>query len=188
MPRKSGTHDATAVARCLSGDQAAFGELVKRYQGLAVAVAFSICHERSLAEDVAQDAFVMAYRKLKQLARHESFCAWLVNIVRNAALRSAHNVARREEVHKLASADTRPHTEDPAAALDVAELLARVDDESQRVLNLKYLHGMTCSEIASTLGVPIGTVTSKISRALATLRAAVSREQRRWPIARDSRS
>ena len=112
MPRKSGTHDATAVARCLSGDQAAFGELVKRYQGLAVAVAFSICHERSLAEDVAQDAFVMAYRKLKQLARHESFCAWLVNIVRNAALRSAHNVARREEVHKLASADTRPHTED----------------------------------------------------------------------------
>jgi len=179
MAAKSSVDDATAVARCLQGDRNAFGVLVERYQALAVSVAFSICRERALAEDVAQDAFVRAFRKLTQLTRPESFCAWLMNIVKNGALRTAHNVSRRDEVHKEASAGRGPHVENPTAAMEFAELLARVDEEAQQVLTFKYLHGMTCAEIGSELGVPVGTVTSKISRTLATLRGIARRETQR---------
>ena len=159
MTGRMATDDATVIARCLEGDREAFGALVTRYRALAVAGAFSICRERALAEDVAQEAFIRAYKHLQQLQRPASFCAWLMNIVKNVALRAARNVSRRDEVHKLASANLGPHTENPTAAMEFTELLARVDEGSQHVLNLKYLRGMTCVEIADTLGVPLGTVT-----------------------------
>ena len=114
--------------------------LVERYQALAVAVAFSICRERTLAEDVAQDAFVRAFRYLKQLARPESFCAWFLNIVRNAALRAAHNTSRRSEIHKLAAGNHESHTENPTASMEFTELLARVEPKGPRAAGLaKYL-------------------------------------------------
>ncbi|MFW6107931.1 MAG: RNA polymerase sigma factor [bacterium] len=171
--------DANAVARCRQGDREAFGVLVRRYQALAVSVAFSICRERSLAEDVAQDAFVRAYRQLDQLSRPRAFCAWLMHIVRNRALRVTHNVARRREVHEEATADQEPHTENPTVSMEVAELLERLDDQARQILTHKYVHGMTCKEIANRLDVPIGTVTSKISRSLRRLRSSVRRERRR---------
>jgi RNA polymerase sigma-70 factor, ECF subfamily len=179
MPKTTAAEDAKAVRRCLKGDRSAFDALVTRYRGLAVGVAFSICRRRALAEDVAQDAFIRAYRKLKQLSRHESFCAWLMNIVRNAALRATHNVIRRGEVHRDATVDRGPHVENPTLSLELAEILAKVDAEAQQVLVLKYLHGMTCAEIAGELAVPVGTITSKISRSLGTLRDAAKRETRR---------
>jgi len=179
MASETAKEDASAVVRCLKGDLGAFDLLVNRYRSLAVAVAFSVCRERALAEDVAQEAFIRAYRHLGQLSRPESFCAWLVNIVKNAALRAAHNVVRREEVHRSARSDRGPHVENPTAAMEFAELLGHVDEDSQHVLTLKYLHGMTCAEIAETLDAPIGTITSRISRALGVLREAGRREARR---------
>ena len=177
MAKPPQVDDATAVARSLKGDPVAFGTLVARYQALAISVAFSICRDRALAEDVAQDGFVLAFRKLTQLADPERFCPWLMHIVKNAALRASQSAARRREVHQAATEDKGPHTENPTAALEFAELVSNVDDESQQILTFKYLHGMTCAEIADRLDVPIGTVTSKISRALSSLREAVRRER-----------
>jgi RNA polymerase sigma-70 factor (ECF subfamily) len=179
MAKTDAARDAEDVARCLAGDSDAYGSLVQRYQGLAVAIAWSVCQDRALAEDIAQDAFFQAYRKLRQLSRPESYCAWLMNIVRNAALRAAHNVVRRKEVHEEATQDQGPHIENPSAAMELAELLEVLDDGSRQVMTLKYLNGMTCKEIANHLGVPIGTITSKISRALDTLRKASGRDRKR---------
>ena len=178
MAKETAIEDAEAVARCLGGDRDAFDTLVRRYRALAVGVSFSTCRDRALAEDIAQEAFIRAYKCLNQLTRHESFCARLMNTVKNAALRAAQNAARREQVYKLASVDRGPHTENPTAAMEFAELLGRIDEGSQQVLTLKYLHGMTCAEIGSTLGVPTGTVTSKISRALGSLREVARRGNR----------
>jgi len=170
MAKQPAIQDAEAVARSLGGDRDAFNTLVRRYRALAVGVSFSICRDRALAEDVAQEAFIQAYKRLGQLARHASFCAWLMNIVKNAALRAAQNAARRDQIHRLASVDRGPHTENPTAAMEFAELLGRIDEDSQQVLTLRYVHGMSCAEVGSALGMPVGTVTSKISRALSTLR------------------
>jgi RNA polymerase sigma-70 factor (ECF subfamily) len=177
MATKEAEKDARAVARCLQGDRAAFGELVRRYQALAVGLAFSVTGDRASAEDVAQEAFVRAYRSLKQLTRRQSFCAWLMHIVKNAALRAAHNAARRREVHEAASVDQGPHTENPTASLELAEMIGQVDGASREVLVLKYVQGMTCAEVADRLDLPIGTVTSKISRALSVLRRRAAREE-----------
>lgn len=179
MAEKFGEEDARAIGRCLKGDREAFGVLVKRYRALSVAVAYSICRDRTLAEDVAQDAFVRAFERLGQLSRHESFCAWLLNIVRNVALRAAQNVVRREEVYGSATADRGPHEENPTAAMEFAELVGRLAEDEQETLMLKYVHGMTSGEIARWMGLPVGTVTSKVSRALARLRQAVRREKSR---------
>jgi RNA polymerase sigma-70 factor (ECF subfamily) len=178
MAKVDAARDAEDVARSLAGDDGSFGLLVQRYQALAIATAMSICRERAMAEDVAQDAFIRAYRKLGQLSRPASFCAWLMNIVRNRALRAVHNVSRRKEIHEDAVQDSGPHIENPAAAMELAELLATVDEGSQQVLTLKYLQGMTCAEISEQLGVPIGTITSKVCRALGSLREAARKDER----------
>jgi RNA polymerase sigma-70 factor, ECF subfamily len=173
--------DAKAVRRCLRGQRSGFDELVTRYRAIAVGVALSICREHSLAEDAAQEAFIMAFRKLKQLSRPESFCAWLMNIVRNAALRVMHNAVRHGEVLQKVTVDSPPEPTDDrhlTLSLEVADVLARVDDDARQMLTMKYLEGMTCAEIAAALEVPIGTVTSKMCRVMGALREEAEREER----------
>ncbi len=171
--------DAEAVARCIKGDPEAFSDLIRRHRALAVAVAFSICRDRALAEDIAQDAFIRAYSKMKQIRHGKSFGAWLARLVRNLALRAMQNASRLDKVHKLASERLGPRIENPTASLEVAELLARVDADARQVLTLKYVQGMTCAEISARLRMPLGTVTSKLSRALDVIRGRMHEEETR---------
>ncbi len=171
------SNDAEAVARCIKGDPQGFDELICRYRSFAVAVAFFVCRDRALAEDIAQDAFVRAYSRMRQIRRGESFSAWLAQTVKNLALRAMRNAARRDEVQKLAAEQFEPRIENPTASLEVAELLARVDADSRNVLMLKYLHGLKCAEIAARLRIPVGTVTSKISRALHAIRESIKEDE-----------
>jgi len=80
--------DAVLVSQSLTGDSSAYGCLVERYQNLACSIALSCCGDIKLSEDIAQEGFIQAWKKLSNLQEPEKFKSWLCRIVRHIALRS----------------------------------------------------------------------------------------------------
>ena len=123
------------------------------------------------AADVAQDAFVIAWRRLRQLRDPASFDGWLHRIVVNAA-RMALRARSRRTVHELeVSPGTASLPPPDVAALTAA--LDGLDPDARAILALHHLEGRSVDELAAILGVPAGTVKSRLYAARRALRAAL---------------
>jgi RNA polymerase sigma-70 factor (ECF subfamily) len=164
--------DAELVALAREGVQGAFGTLVQRYQGLAIARAFSLLSDRGEAEDAAQDAFLRAYRSLGQLRQPGSFGSWLLQTVANVARRASRKRAKRPG--PLSEAEPARGPEPHGEVLDA---VAALPEGYQQVVHLHYSQGHTCAEIGQMLGLKIGSVTSRLTRARQMLRKLLSDEQ-----------
>jgi RNA polymerase sigma-70 factor (ECF subfamily) len=164
-----------AVDRVLRGDVAAFAQIVERWQDPLVALAYRFCHDRSRAEDMAQEAFLRAFRALHQWRREAAFSTWLFAV--------ATNVYRAELRRRGAPLVSIDEIADPADTLDVA---AEHEDSDRRAalrralhalptkyrdaLVLFYFHDMDVERAAASLGVPSGTVKARLSRGRELLR------------------
>lgn len=165
--RSAPTEDLRLVERARRGDRDAAGALVARHLPRARVVAVGITGDRSLGDDVVQDAFVAALGALDQYdPSRGTFGAWMNRIVVNRAIsmvrRPHREVALGEDDH-LAD----PPEEDAAGFLAALQGLA---DEHRAVLVLRYGLDLTPPEIADTLGIALGTVHSRLARGLAALR------------------
>jgi|WetSurMetagenome_2_1015567.scaffolds.fasta_scaffold66716_2 RNA polymerase sigma-70 factor, ECF subfamily len=169
----TGETDRHYIDRCLAGHREDFCHLVVRYQKPLLAAVR--CRQRAgvdAAEDVAQEAFVRAYERLASLEKPESFFSWLIGIAYRILLeRAGRAKTERAALARLAretpttiGADVRD--DDPA--LDAA--LASLPDPYREVVLLRFYGDCSCSEIATRLQIPIGTVTKRLSRAYETLR------------------
>jgi RNA polymerase sigma-70 factor (ECF subfamily) len=169
--------DDAAVARLRAGDASALEELYDRYGRLAYSLAYRITGEAQLAEECAQDTFLQLWRRASDFdVRRGSLPTWLFAIARNRAIELVRRRARTPEP----AAEVDPGV-DPAA--DPAEVVAAAD-ESQRlaaamaglpaeqleVLQLAYFDGLSQTEIAERVGVPLGTVKGRVRLALERLR------------------
>ena len=168
--------EAELVERARDGDVAAYEELVRRYQALAVRAAYVVAG-RAEAEDAVQEAFVKAYRALPRFRAGSPFRPWLLRIVTNEARNRVRSRRRREALALRSSAvsgDAAPSPE--AAALEVEErreLLESVDrlpEGDREIISYRYVLGLSEAETAAALGVPHGTVKSRLSRAMTRLR------------------
>lgn len=163
--------DRELVDATLNGDCEAFGQLVERYERGVRAVIVRIVGDTHAAQDVAQEAFVKAYRNLTHLRRAGAFGPWLYRIARRAALSWLQQ--------RPATPTTIVHNEIPAPSdngrLDEAseQLLHAVMSlpmQERRVVLLRYFEGHAVRDIAEILDRPVGTVTKQLSRAHARLR------------------
>ncbi len=156
-----------------AGDDSAFGELVRRRQGSIRALSRRLAGDAALGDDLAQEAFVQAWRTLRQLREPSAFGGWLRQIAVHAWLQHV----RRSRVpldfvegHALDVGTT----DDAAAALadriDLEHALARLRAPERLCIVLAYTEGMSHSEIAAAAGLPLGTVKSHLARATARLR------------------
>lgn len=171
--------DDDLVERAKQGDGDAYGELVIRYQGIALRTAMLITGSHAEAEEVAQDAFVKAFRALARFRPGASFRPWLLRIVANEAINRRKATGRRPTV-ELTPAFDRPGPDDaasPEAAALASEQrtfvlrgLQRLREEDRLVISYRYLLDLSEAEMAEALGVARGTVKSRLSRALARLR------------------
>jgi RNA polymerase sigma factor (sigma-70 family) len=155
-----------------------YDQLVREHQVMAFRTAYVITGSAADAEEVAQDAFVKAYRARGRFRTGAPFRPWLLAIVANEARNRRRSLARRArfELHlaeERPSADAAPS---PEAALLVreerAQLLGAIDrlsDEHRQVVACRYLLGLSEQETASVLDCRPGTVKSRLSRALARL-------------------
>ena len=163
------------------GDRAAFDALVQSYQELAFRAAYLIVRDEDDAADVAQDAFVRAYRSLNAFDTRRRFRPWLLRIVTNVALNSARSSGRRDAAtERLARDAGTGNDQRPDAAAEAAEqservwaAIANLPDDDQRLIYLRYFLGTSEAEAAELIGRPVGTVKSRLHRALKRLRRVI---------------
>ena len=176
--------DGTLVDLARAGSDAAFEILVGRYRAPVVRLAYRLTHDADEANDIAQDSFMRAYRRIGDFHPDRPFARWLFVIARNASLDA---IRRRRRAVALASTATSvdaPLTvsgpedvvlrNDEAARVHVA--LDALPPKYRDVLHLYYLGGLRYREIALALEIPIGTVKTYISRAKRRLREELELE------------
>ncbi len=167
--------DGVLVAAAREGSADAFGALVDRYRAPVVRLAYRLTRDPDEAKDIAQDAFLRAYRRLGEFRPDRPFSRWLFVIARNASLDA---IRRRRRAAVLAAKDEAPPLEfgpeelavrnDEALRVHVA--LGSLPPKYRDVLELYYIGDLRYREIALELGIPIGTVKTYISRAKRRLR------------------
>jgi RNA polymerase sigma-70 factor (ECF subfamily) len=164
------------VRAAQQGNMAAFAELVRRYQGMAIAYAYALLRDLQLAQDAAQEAFVAAYFAIHQLDDPPAFPGWLRTVVRTQCSRMTRR--RRVEAVSLQGVDELPadadapeqHAERADARAHVLRAVAELPRVHREVLTLYYLREYSQREIAAFLGVPVTTVNARLHAARAALR------------------
>ena len=174
--------DSELFTRAQRGDTAAYEEIVQRYQQVAFRTAYVITGSAADAEDAAQEGFVKAYRALDRFRPGAEPRPWLLRIVANEARNRVRSSQRRHGLELRVAGGFRPGDAAPSpeaaavASEDRSRLLGFVNalsDEDRQVIASRYFLELSGEETAAALGIPEGTVKSRLSRALARLRAQI---------------
>ena len=168
-----------------SGDQRAFAALVEANQAMVYSLAYRMTGNSEDAADLAQEAFLNAWRGLARFQGQASFSTWLYRLTSNACIDFLRREKRRSTLSLTLEADEEESRQtevsderwSPEALLDrqeslqaVRRALTQLSDEHREVLLLRELEGLSYREIAQALGLEEGTVKSRIARARLALR------------------
>ena len=192
-PELAARTDQEIVALARSGEEAAYRELVRRYERPLFSLLYRMVRDRELAEDLAQETFVKALNAIDSYRPEFKFSSWIFKIANNAAI----DHLRRRELDTL-SLEGSPHAETPEAieatalqigdrqespldAVEARELggqieraIAQLRPEYRSCILLRHVEGRAYEEIAEILGLPLGTVKTYIHRARNELRQALA--------------
>jgi len=171
----SASDDQADVGRVLSGDVSAFEGIVRRWQGPLINLAYRFCHDRGRAEEMAQEAFLRAYRALSQWRNDAVFSTWLfalaTNLYRSEIRRipaptvSLDDIAEPRD-HHASDGGLEHRDQDRAVRRAVLALPAKY----REALILFYFHDMDVTSAAQSLGLPEGTVKARLFRGREILR------------------
>lgn len=156
--------DADLVRRARRGDQAACRELVDRHAPYLYRLAFSLVGSAADAEDVVQETFSGAFRQLGTFAERSTVKTWLIQILVRQAAR-CHRSRRRHETVSLEPLSEGREGEPADVRMDVLAALDALAPMHREVVVLREMEGMSYEEIARALGIPRGTVESRLFRA-----------------------
>jgi RNA polymerase sigma-70 factor, ECF subfamily len=171
--------DSELITRAQRGDSAAYEEIVQRYQQIAFRTAYVVTGSAADAEDAAQEGFVKAFRALGRFRVGADLRPWLLRIVANEAHNRVRSSGRRHNLELRLAEGYRPgDAAPPPEAVAVAgeerrRLLAAVNamaDDDRQVIASRYFLELSSEETAAALGIPEGTVKSRLSRALGRLK------------------
>lgn len=173
-------NEADLIRKAQRGNLFAFEEIVKRYQRRVYAVAIRIVRRHDVADDVAQEAFIRAYQALLSFDPLRPFGPWICRIAANLAVNHVRSPIAREQELPEGHAETPAADDSPLTSLLEQEgrvvlerALAGLPTEQRAVFVLRVTEELSYREIADTLGISIGTVMSRLSRAREKLRASL---------------
>lgn len=157
-------NDDELAARAATGDAAAFGQLVRRHQSVMRGFVLRLTRgNAALTDDLAQDTFVEAWRKLAQFRREGSFRGWLMRIAYRRYLMEA----RRRRLESLDGIPDAPEPNDglePGMRFDLERCMAKLSVGERAALTLCYAIGHSNDEAAEILEMPVGTLKSHVLR------------------------
>jgi RNA polymerase sigma-70 factor (ECF subfamily) len=166
-------NDKFYIERCLDGYPDDFRYIVRRYQGILMAHLAGRLGSRDKAEEAAQESFVRAYFNMNKLRNPDSFFSWLLGIADRVAKehRRKEMLHQQREVIRSFSAEAASPELSQDYGLEAA--IAELPESYRRVVLLRYYGGLSCSQVAEQLDLPLGTVTKTLSRAYAMLRESL---------------
>ncbi len=173
--------DRTLIEAARSGNEEAFASIARGSADRLFAVAHRILRDVGLAEDAVQQTLVTAWRQLPELREVDRFDAWIHRILVHACYAEARRARRWSANVRMLSVDG-PATPDTTLGVATRDALdrgfRRLPPEQRAVFVLHHYLGWPLAEIAETLGVPLGTVKSRIHYATSSLRAALEADAR----------
>ena len=188
-----GVREATLVQRCAARDEDACSELVAEHQRMVVQLAVNLLGDREEALDLSQEVFLRVFRTIHRFRGHSSLRTWIYRIAVNQA-RNRHRFWRRRhrndqvplEVHVAAHGEFKSTIgEEPDRLLEQKQLgerlqqaLDRLPFDQRTAIVLREIDGLSYDDIAFSLGVAIGTVKSRLTRARQALRNDLRTERR----------
>jgi RNA polymerase sigma-70 factor, ECF subfamily len=163
------------IRGALAGSEEDLEQLFHRFWPRAYRIAFLIAHDHAAAEDIAQEAFVQAVRRLDRFDRRRRFSPWLGAIVANRAIDwTRSRAARRESDHELPEPVAPADAPSGRYSEEVMAALATLSPEHRAVVVLRFVLEYTPGEIARALDLPRGTVNSRLRRGLDALKASLA--------------
>jgi RNA polymerase sigma-70 factor (ECF subfamily) len=156
--------DIDAIQRCRQGDAEAFRHLVYRYQRRALAHARALTGNHGDAADAAQEAFLDAFRHLGRFDETREFYPWFYVLLRNRCFKQRARFPDRAGAHELVNT-AAPDAGSPEDLHDLRTALDRLAAADRELIVLKHLDGWTYDELAERLGIPRGTVMSRLFHA-----------------------
>lgn len=175
------------VIRAQRGDRQAFSDLTAGRTHRLFAAASLILRDDDRAADAVQDALLRAWMDLRGLRDPERFDAWLHRLLIRSCYRAAKRHRRREILEIKVAASAEPVTQDSQRALADRDQLERgfrqLSPDHRAAIVVHHYLGLTLSESAEVLGIPLGTMQSRLSRATQVLRAALEADARTVPMA-----
>ena len=166
------------VNRAARGDVEAFGGLYRENVGRVYLLCLRMCGDPSLAEELAQEAFVRAWQKLGSFRGASAFSTWLHRVTVNVVLGNRRSTARREArvkpVGDNLSIDLTASEPSPGQALDLERSIAALPDGARTVFVLHDVEGYRHKEIARITGLAVGTSKAQLHRARKLLRKALT--------------
>jgi RNA polymerase sigma-70 factor (ECF subfamily) len=169
------------VERARAGDEEAFASLARAAGDRLLAIAYRILRDLGLAEDAVQQTLVLAWRELPSLRDVDRFDAWLRRLLVNACYREAKRGRHWAANVRLLPTDQPARGDDYSAVLERDAMergFRRIPLEQRSVFVFHHYLGLTLAEVATELGVPLGTVKSRLHYATNTLRAALEADLR----------
>jgi RNA polymerase sigma-70 factor, ECF subfamily len=178
---RPGPDDGELVAMTLGGRSEAFATLVERYDRAVYHLAYRTLRDVEEAKDVAQEAFFKAYRSLRTFKPGAKFSTWIFAITYHACCDRLNRRKRYSSEEMPERADTGPGPEAQAIALDQSrrlhDAIDALPEKYRAVITLYHLQGRQYEEIATVLGLPMGTVKTHLFRAKEHLRKILAAEE-----------
>ncbi|MDI6601480.1 MAG: RNA polymerase sigma factor [Thermoanaerobacteraceae bacterium] len=163
------------VRRARDGDIKAFEGLVEAYKNKGFALSYSILGDRYSAEDVLQEAFIKAWRSLRSLRNISAFNTWFMRIIINLSYNEVKKRRREVSIDDFEDlvAMVNMGAEDK---VDIQKALKSLSVDHRAILILREIDGLSYEEIADVLGIPLGTVKSRINAARMKMREILKEE------------
>ncbi len=169
--------DADLLEQSRAGDAAAFKQLVLRYEGRVAGVVQSMLGRTAEAEDVGQEVFIRFFQSLGKFKGDSALSTYLIRIAINLSLNEIRKRKRKnavfgseEEGHFMSAPDDKSDTKEM-----VTYELKKLDPDFQSVVTLRLIEGYSTEETSEILGIPLGTVLSRLSRAQKKLKTVLSK-------------
>jgi RNA polymerase sigma-70 factor (ECF subfamily) len=169
------TSESALIFKALTRhDNDAFSTLVRMHQGKIRAYLVRLCKNYDLADDIAQETFLTAFRKLQSYKGEGNFSGWLFRIAHNCFLQHIRRTKRRTEIIEQFGTEQELQTTQydslSIGQIDLEQALTQLNSDETSTITLCHSYGFSHQEVADILGMPLGSVKSNISRGKVKLR------------------
>ncbi len=175
MSEATVTRMESALAQAAKGDASAFASIVREHQAMVFSLAYHFLHDRTLAEDVAQEVFLHLYQNLRTIQSSAHLKFWLRKVASHRCIDQARGHTPPVSLDEIPESTGLAPTRDPWLEQRLQRLIASLPDRARLVVILRFQEELEYHEIAEVLEMPINTVKSNLQRALAILRGKLAR-------------